>query len=354
MRRQHLAVGVSRAQAIGIGSVTVNREVTWGLAGCGDIAEKRVVKAIRESARGSLEGCTRRDPRRLAEFQSRHSIPKSYADFREMLGDPDLAAVYVATPVWLHGSQTIEAAENGKHVLCEKPMAMNPQECRRMIDACRGNGVKLGVAYFRRFYPAVLKMKELLGQGAIGRPILARSTLVEHARLNEGGHPGWRFVRNQGGGGLLMDMASHRLDVLAMLFGLPVSVSAFTDTRVCLIEVEDTGSLLIRYAGGMHAMVFASHCVNSPRDDFEILGSEGSLRSAPLNGDRLELTGSGLRTFSVPKAENVHQPLIDDFNGAILEDRSPAVPGEEGMKASRLLEAAYRSAQSGEVVRLDR
>ena len=343
-----MGVGIER-----IGALTENREVTWGLAGCGDIAEKRVVKAIQASARGRLVGCTRRDPQRLAEFQSRHSIPKGYSDFREMLGDAELAAVYLATPVWLHASQTIEAAESGKHVLCEKPMAMNPQECRRMIDACRGNGVKLGVAYYRRFYPVVLKMKDLLDQGAIGRPILVRSTLVEHARLNEGGHPGWRFVRNQGGGGLLMDMASHRLDVLAMLFGPPESVSALTDTRVCPIEVEDTGSLLIRFAGGIHAMVFASHCVKPPRDDFEILGTEGSLRSAPLNGDCLELTAGGMKTFSAPKAENVHRPLIEDFNGAILEDCPPAVSGEEGMKASLLLEAAYRSAQSGRVVRLD-
>ncbi len=334
-------------------SVTANREVAWGLAGCGDIAEKRVVKAIQASERGRLAGCTRRDPRRLAEFRSRHSIPKGHADYREMLGDPELAAVYLATPVWLHASQTIEAAENGKHVLCEKPMAMNSRECRRMVDACRRNGVRLGVAYYRRFYPVVLKMKELLGQGVLGRPILVRSTLVEHARLNEGGHPGWRFVRDQGGGGLLMDMASHRLDVLAMLFGTPESVSALADTRACPIEVEDTGSLLIRFAGGLHAMVFASHCVEPPRDDFEILGTEGCLRSAPLNGDCLELTGAGGKTFSVPKAENVHQPLVEDFNGAILEDRPPAVPGEEGMTASLLLEAAYRSAQSGRAVRLD-
>ena len=332
--------------------MTVNGEVTWGLAGCGDIAEKRVVGAIQASARGRLAGCTRRDPQRLAEFQTRHSIPKGYADYREMLSDPELKAVYLATPVWLHASQTIEAAEQGKQVLCEKPMAMNPLECRRMIDACRSNGVKLGVAYYRRFYPIVLEMKELLGQGAIGRPILVRSTLVEHARLNEGGPPGWRFVRNQGGGGLLMDMASHRLDVLAMLFGTPESVSAFTDTRVCPIEVEDTGSLLIRFAGGIHAMVFASHCVDPPRDDFEILGTRGCLRASPLNGDRLELLGAGMKTFSVPKAENAHQPLIEDFNRAILEDRPPAVPGEEAMTASLLLEAAYRSAQSGQVVPL--
>ena len=333
--------------------MTVNREVAWCLAGCGDIAEKRVVKAIQESSQGKLVGCTRRDSRRLAEFQSRHSIPKGYADYREMLSDPELEAVYVATPVWLHGSQTIEAAEHGKHVLCEKPMATNSLECRRMIDACRSNGVRLGVAYYRRFYPIVLKMKKLLNQGMIGQPILVQSTLVEHARLNQRGYPGWRFVQNEGGGGLLMDMASHRLDVLVMLFGLPEWVSAFTATHVCPIEVEDTGSLLIRFSRGIHAMVFASHCVELPRDDFEILGTRGGLKAAQLNGDRLELLGAAKKTFRAPKAGNVHQPLIEDFNGSILEGRPPAVPGEEAMTASLLLEAAYRSAQSGRAVRLN-
>lgn len=332
----------------------MDREVFWGLAGCGDIAEKRVVKAIQASANARLVGCVRRNARRLAEFRARHAIPKGYANYGELVSDPEISAVYVATPVWLHCPQTLEAAEKGKHVLCEKPMAMNPRECSRMIDACRSNGVKLGMAYYRRFYPLVLKIKEILRQGVIGDPILVRSTLVEHARLPEGESPGWRFVLKQGGGGLLMDMASHRLDLLTMLFGLPESVAGFTDTRSCPIEVEDTGSLLIRFGGGIHAWVFASHCVESPRDDFEILGSRGCLRAAPLNGDRLELTGQRMETFVVPKAENVHQPLVEDFNSAVLEDRQPAVPGEEGIKASLLLEAAYRSARSGRVVPVGR
>ncbi len=332
----------------------MDREVLWGLTGCGDIAEKRVVKAIQDSANAKLVGCVRRNAERLAEFQSRHAIPKGYPNYRDLVNDPELDAVYVATPVWLHCSQTTKAAEKGKHVLCEKPMAMNPQECRRMMDACRSNGVKLGVAYYRRFYPTVRKMKEILRQGLIGEPILVRSTLVEHARLPDGDNPGWRFVLKQGGGGLLMDMASHRLDLLAMLFGRPESVAGFTDTRTCPIEVEDTGSLIIRFAGGLHALVFASHCVKPPRDDFEILGSRGCLRAAPLNGDRLEMVGHRTETFLVPKADNVHQPLVEDFNGAVMEDRQPAVPGEEGIQASLLLEAAYQSARSGRVVSVGR
>jgi predicted dehydrogenase len=148
-----------------------------------------------------------------------------------------------------------------------------------------------------------------------------------------------------------MDMASHRLDLLCMLFGTPLSVSALTDTRALSIPVEDTGSLLIQFAGGVQAAVFASHCVHAPMDEFEIYGTRASLRVSPLNGSELRLFGNPSETFHLPKADNVHLPLIEDFNQAIRENREPSVSGEEGMKTSVLLEAAYNAAREGKVVR---
>ena len=331
----------------------IGRKIGWGIVGCGDIANKRVVPAIQGLTNTQLVACVRRDAKRVVEFQSRYGISKGYGNYAEFLKDSELETVYLATPVWLHCSQAIEAAEKGKHVLCEKPMAMNTKECGRMIDACRINGVKLGVAYYRRFYPVVLKIQEIIRQGLIGEPIFVRSTLVEHARLDGKTGLSWRFVPEQGGGGLLMDVASHRLDLLVMLFGQPESISAFTDIRTCPIDVEDTGSLLIRFTSGLHATVFSSHCIKHPRDDFEIFGSEGSLKVSPLNSNRLEVIKDNVKTFDLPKADNVHQPLLEDFNRAIIEDRQPVVPGEEGLKTSLLLEAAYESACSGRVVGID-
>jgi predicted dehydrogenase len=115
--------------------------------------------------------------------------------------------------------------------------------------------------------------------------------------------------------------------------------------------VEDTGSLLIAFAGGVQATAFASHCVHAPMDDLEIYGTQASVRVSPLNGSTLQLSGSQSETWHVPKAENVHLPLIEDFNQAIRDDREPAIPGQEGMKVSLLLEAAYQAAREGTVVR---
>lgn len=217
-----------------------------------------------------------------------------------------------------------------------------------MVDACRSHGVKLGVAYYRRFYPVVHKIQELLKAGVLGKVILVRTTLVEPTSL---GPAAWRFMPDQGGGGLLVDMASHRLDLLCMLFGQPLSVSALTDTRELNIPVEDTGSLLIQFAGGVQAAVFASHCIHAPMDEFEVYGTRASLRISPLNGSELRLSSDHSESFHLPKADNVHLPLIEDFNQAIRENREPRVSGEEGMKTSVLLEAAYHAAREGRVVR---
>jgi predicted dehydrogenase len=330
------------------------KKVRWGLAGCGDIANKRVAPAIRSSPDGELSACARKNSALLHEFQKRHEIPKGYRTYAELLDDPDIDAIYLATPVYLHCSQTIEAAQKGKHVLCEKPMAMDSEQCLQMIRVCRKLGVKLGVAYYRRFYPVVRKIKQLLENRLIGDPILARTTLVEHTSTGNLAEATWRFVPELGGGGLLMDMASHRLDLLAMLFGSPASVSAVTDTRVLEIPVEDTGSLLIRFANGLHAMAFASHCSRFPMDDIEIYGTEGCVKAGPLNGAQLVVTTDRSETLHLPKADNVHLPLIEDFNEAVRSDRDPCVNGEEGVKASLILEAAYRSARTGEVVKFEK
>ena len=325
----------------------MEKPIRWGLVGCGDIAEKRVAPALQQTVGSKLLACSRKQPERLWEFQQRHGIPKGCPDPAEIFADPEIDAVYLATPVFLHCLHTIEAAEHGKHVLCEKPMAMDATECQRMVDACRNHGVKLGLAYYRRFYPVVQKIQELLRAGALGRVILVRTTLVSPTSLEPAA---WRFVPDQGGGGLLMDMVSHRLDLLCMLFGEPLSVSALTATRELSIPVEDTGSLLIQFAGGVHAAVFASHCIHAEMDDFEIYGTRGSLRVSPLNDSELKLSGDSDETFHLPKADNVHLPLIEDFNQAIRGNHEPRISGVEGMKTSVLLEAAYHAAREGKVV----
>ena len=147
-----------------------------------------------------------------------------------------------------------------------------------------------------------------------------------------------------------MDMASHRLDLMCFLFGKAVSVSALAHTRLLPIDVEDTGSLLLEFQGGIHALLFASHVAVNPRDDFEILGSSGQLRVCPFNDGELVVTTNETQVYHLPKPDNVHLPLVEDFNESIRLDREPMINGNEGLKASCLLEAAYLSAREKRVI----
>jgi len=155
------------------------KKLAWGLIGCGDIARKRIAPALRDLDLCDLVVVSRERAELVEEFAREFGAKRSYANWQDLLSDAEIDAVYVATPVHLHAAQTVAAAEAGKHVLCEKPLAMNPAECDRMITACRANRVKLGVAYYRRFYPAIRRVKEILRFGEIGTPVVGQINAFE-------------------------------------------------------------------------------------------------------------------------------------------------------------------------------
>src|SRR6266496_1702739 len=129
------------------------KKLRWGLIGCGDIAQKRIAPALRDLSSSEFVGVSRAKSELAESFAKQFGVRKWYSDWRELIADSEIDTIYIATPVQLHASQTVAAAEAGRHVLCEKPMALNVAQCDRMIAACRANNVKLGIAYYRRFYP---------------------------------------------------------------------------------------------------------------------------------------------------------------------------------------------------------
>src|SRR5258705_8008831 len=147
--------------------------IRWGLIGCGDIAGKRVAPAMRNSPVCELVAVSRAQSKLAEEFAKEFGARRWYADWRDLLQDEEVDAVYIATPVHLHAEQTIAGAEAGKHVLCEKPMALSVVECDLMLAACESNNVKLGIAYYRHFYPVVKRVKDVIVSGEIGGPIVA-------------------------------------------------------------------------------------------------------------------------------------------------------------------------------------
>jgi predicted dehydrogenase len=322
--------------------------VGWGLVGCGDIAEKRVAAALRDSRGSALLAVARARAELAADFAARHRARRSYADWRELLRDPEIDAVYVATPVRHHAEQTVAAAEAGKHVLCEKPMALDVAECERMVAAARSHGVRLGVAYYRHCYPVVRRLRELLASGEIGRPVLAEIQAFEAFDVPPGHPRAWFLRKAEAGGGPMFDFGCHRIEVLLDLLGPPDEVRGLSaNVRFTERDVEDTSIAHLRFRSGALAVLTATHAAFEPRDTLDLYGSQGSAHAAVLNDGALRVvTAAGGRDEAHPPHANRHQPLIEDFVRAVLEDREPAVTGALGLEVNRVLAAIDEGSRS--------
>jgi predicted dehydrogenase len=318
--------------------------VRWGLVGCGDISEKRVAPALREASGSRLVAVARAQAQKAADFAARHGASRSYADWRELVRDEELDAVYVATPVRLHAEQAVAAAEAGKHVLCEKPMALDPASCERMIGAARAHGVRLGVAYYRHHYPLVRRLRALLDSGEIGRPVLAGVQAFEPFDAPVGHPRAWLLRRSESGGGPMADFGCHRVEVLLDLLGpLAEAHGISTRARFREREVEDTCIATLRFESGAAAAVTVTHAAQERRDTLEIFGTRGSAHVAVLNAGVVRIvTASGEREESHPPHANLHQPLVEDFVTAVREGREPTVTGAVGLEVARAVEAIYR------------
>ena len=279
----------------------------WIVVGIGDITTRRVIPAIQAETRSSLYGLVTRDPAKAARYKTR-----VWANLGAALSDPAVDAVYVGTPVFLHAPQTIQSLEAGKHVLCEKPMAMNEAEARTMLRAADKSGKTFGVAYYRRTYPKVQRAKQLLEGGAIGKPVLAELTC--HAWFDGQGHRSWLVDPARAGGGPLFDIASHRIDVLNFLFGQPLRATGQLSNVVHHYAVEDNATVMIEYAGGVRGVVDVRWHSRISRDECRIRGTDGEMELSPLNGPDLAYPGG---RENLPAHANLHYPMIENFVDAV-------------------------------------
>jgi len=286
--------------------------LNWIVIGIGDIATRRVIPAIQSEKRSQLYGLVTRDPAKAAPYGVR-----VWATLDEALADNEVHAVYVGTPVFLHAPQTIQALRAGKHVLCEKPMAMNENEARAMVQSAEQSGRILGVAYYRRTYPKVQRAKQLLAAGVIGKPVVAE--LTSHMWFDGTGSRSWLVDPAKAGGGPLYDIASHRIDVLNFLFGQPLRVTAQLSNVVHPYAVEDNATVMIEYAGGVRGVVDVRWHSKVARDECRIRGTDGEMELSPLNGPELIYPGG---RENLPPHANLHYPMLENFVDAV-EGKSP-------------------------------
>ncbi len=290
------------------------------MIGIGDIAIRRVIPAIQAEPRSRLYGLVTREPAKAAPWVGSDGA-RVWSTLDEALADAAVDAVYVGTPVFLHATQSIQSLRAGKHVLCEKPMAMNEPEARAMAQTAAQTGQTLGVAYYRRCYPKVQRAKELLATGAIGKPVLAE--LSCHMWFDGKGNRSWLVDPAKAGGGPLFDIASHRIDVLNYLFGQPQRASGQLSNVVHQYAVEDNATVMIEYAGGVRGVVDVRWHSKIARDECRIRGTEGEMELSPLNGPDLVYSNGrepGVHE-ALPPHSNLHYPMLDNFVDAI-EDKA--------------------------------
>ena len=316
--------------------------LNWGLIGTGDIARKRIAPALRDLPNCNLVAVSRAKSELAEEFANEFGAKKWFADWRELIMDDEIDAVYLATPVFLHAEQTIFAANHGKHVLCEKPMALNVAECDEMIAVCQANNVKLGIAYYRRFYPVIERIKQLIASGELGKIAVVQINAFEYFEPSAEHPRRWLIEKVKSGGGPLMDFGCHRLEVLTHLFGEIKDCKSIISNDIFQREVEDTATVLMQFENGTNAVLTITHSPLEPQDTLDIYGTKGSIHIPILNQGEMKLRiGNDEIVEHHPPDKNVHLPLIENFTEAVLNNVEVEITGKTGREIAQIIEEIY-------------
>jgi len=311
--------------------------IRWGIIGTGDVAERKGGPALYQADRSSLVAVTNRTPARAEKFAKNHGGPKVHTSVEALIADTEVDAVYIATPPDSHARLTTLAAQAGKHVLCEKPMAMSVEEGERMIAACRDNNVSLAIAFYRREFPVVRKMKSLVDAGAIGRPLSIFAQTYSKF-FSKDAEP-WRLNKDVSGGGFLMDMGTHRFDLFEHFFGRPTQVSGYAENQTLTQPVDDAATVSLKFANGV--LGTASFHWNSPvdRDLLTIVGTDGILSTDSLSsrGNLTLETKRGTEFWSLPSSAPVHLGLVQKIVAHLLDGAPNPCPGEAGIVATKIV-----------------
>ncbi|KQY52249.1 Gfo/Idh/MocA family oxidoreductase [Lysobacter sp. Root494] len=331
-----------------------SRKLGFALCGLGNLSTHQIAPALAKTKHCRLAGIVTGTPAKAEAWKAQYDIPAgnvySYNDMHRMADNPDIDVVYVVTPNALHAEQTIKAAQAGKHVFCEKPMEVSVERCQQMIDACRKAGRVLGTAYRCQFDPHHLECIRLVREEVFGK-----TTIVQAGFAIDVGDPAqWRLKRALAGGGALMDVGIYALQATRYLTGEePVLVSAIetkTD-KIKFAEVDESMVWTTRFPSGVVAYCSTSYRtggiqnlrVNAERGWFELDPAFFYDGNHGRRSDGQEIRFPEIDLFAAE---------MDDFAQCILEGRPTKVPGEDGLRDVRIMQAIYESARTGRAVSL--
>ena len=327
----------------------------WGLIGASTIAAQHMIAAFRANG-DNVVAVMSADADRAATYARNHSIARGVASLGDLVHSKDINAVYISTTNELHRQQVFAAAAAGKHVLCEKPLALSLEDARAMVAMCRERGVVMGTNHHLRNAATHRAMREAIKAGRIGRPLFSR---VFDAVYLPPHLQGWRIDRPEAGGGVVLDITVHDADTLRfVLDDEPVAVTAMTSrSGMGRADLEDGVMGVIRFESGLIAQFHDAFTVRYARTGFEVHGEEGSLIGSdcmtqmPI-GDVVLRTKDGERQLSIDH-ENLYLRAVRLFDDAVAGRGTPSATGEDGIKSLSVALSTREAARTGRETPID-
>ena len=321
-------------------------EVRWGIIGVGDVCEVKSAPCLNKIENSKLVAVMRRDGEKAKDYAQRHGVPTWYDDADLLINDPEINAIYIATPPGSHAMFTRKAAKVGKPVYVEKPMARTYTECLAMIEACQGADVPLFTAYYRRQLPNFLKIQSLLNEKTIGDiryvSIVLNKTIKPDILGANGSLSNWRTTPEISGGGYFFDLASHQLDILDFLFGPIEQAHGFASNQAQIYPAEDIVAGTFHFTNGIIGQgnwCFTTSKI-SDKEVTTIVGSKGQI-SFPFFGDHsvtIEVEGKEkeVLTFEIPT--HIQQPLIQTIVDQLLGKGQCPSTGQTAARTNKVMD----------------
>lgn len=327
--------------------------VGWGIVGTGNIADRGIAPHIQELPESELVAVVSRHQGRADDFAGRHSARRAYTSYERMLADPEVQVVAIHTPNALHAEQAIAAAQAGKHVLCDKPMATSISDAQRVLEACRRADVKLGINFQTRHQGCFLEARRLIGSGELGQVQLVQ------IEVSNGGAPlrSWRSEPDLAGLGTINNIGVHAYDLLRFLLGAEFTEVAVLTDAGRTKQLEVMALAVMRLSNGTMAYVNANQVYPNNQPEIDIYGDKGRITASKvtrpwMDGEMRVLTDAGEKVTQ-ETSQDCYRRVIDDFNQAVLKGREPHATGLDGLRSVQLTDAMARSAAEGRLLEVE-
>lgn len=317
-----------------------NNIINWGIIGCGDVTEVKSGPAFNLVNNSRLVAVMRRTRKLAEDYARRHKVPKWYDNTDDLINDPEVDAVYIATPPSSHKDYTLAVAEAKKIVYVEKPMALNYSECLEMIDKCKKLNVPLFVAYYRRALPRFMKIKEIIASGIIGNVYSVEITFLKKPFEKDlQGISLWRVDPSISGGGYFHDLASHQIDILQFYLGDIIDAKGFDVNQSKLYKAEDAVSASLYFPGNIIGNGVWNFNYYKEVDRTEIVGNKGSIIFSIFGNEPITIkTNKGIEKISIENPLHIQLPLIQKIVNELLgKDKSPS-NGFTGAQTNKVIE----------------